>query len=133
MLQFVADLNSKKISLRPVSSLNVIGATLLSATGFTDAIPGGSSDYLSTDYEHRSTEFVRVLATQDVVALNNMQEHIQSRIKALPNDGRDVGAVRYYRCDDLIVAYVVAPKHNIDPGMDTAMKEVCGPIIAKYP
>ncbi|MCL6511328.1 MAG: hypothetical protein K6U78_11620 [Anaerolineae bacterium] len=63
-----------------------------------------------------------------------MEHRIPAHVEAFIRPYKpEIDALKYYRCDKLIVVYMALPPRGFDPSVDQALTETCGPAFAHYP
>lgn len=63
-----------------------------------------------------------------------MERRIPAHVEAFIKPYKpEIDALKYYRCNELIVVYLALPPRGFDPSVDQALTETCGPAFAHYP
>jgi hypothetical protein len=124
--QVITDLEESGVKLVPVTSFwGGNGARL------TASMPLSSHILFETSYERTPPELFQIRVVTDAQAF---QSRIQSHIATFSQPrGFEIDAIRYYRCDTVFVAYIVSDKNSLNPMVNKALSDACGPAFAGYP
>ncbi len=130
--QVVVDLQQRNIQFKPTNPLGGVNSALFSP----DLYPIG---YLS--YERRTSDGGKLIDTLvlHVTQSITQTQQVESHLKTYADDpyglrGLDLaGPVRYYRCGEVIAIYQAMWDTDMDPAVDKALTEDCGPAFVRYP